>query len=125
MTLKHRVLVVEDDESFCQLISTVLVRAGYGTAVVCDGLAALDALESYKPDVIFLDMHLPLLDGWGFLQKYRDLPGLHKPIIASSAGNVDRTSLGDVIEFFPKPFNIKSFLTVLESVLLKTMDGAF
>ncbi len=89
----HRVLVIEDDPLFSQCICIMLVRAGYDTLAVSDGLAALDAIQGYQPHVIFLDMRLPILDGWGFLQKYRDQPGVHKPIIASSAGNVDPASL--------------------------------
>jgi CheY-like chemotaxis protein len=112
----HRVLVIDDDEMFRLLISRALVRAGYDTLAVSDGLAALDAVESYQPDAIFLDMYLPMLDGWEFLRKYRERTDFPKPIIASSASNVDPDSLGDVIEFFQKPFDFKLFLKEFENL---------
>src|SRR5258708_34182816 len=112
MSLGYRVLVVEDDELFCQLISKALVRAGYDTLAVSNGVEALDAVACYQPDAIFLDMYLPVMDGWGFFQKYREHHDGRKPIIATSASNVDSASLGDVIGFYRKPFEIKPFLTV-------------
>lgn len=72
MIPNRRVLVIDDDELFRLLISRALVRAGYDTLAVSNGKAALDALESYQPDAIFLDMHLPMMDGWEFMRKYRE-----------------------------------------------------
>ena len=120
MDLGHRVMVIEDDEVFSHLISKALFRAGYDTLVVSDGLSALDTVDRYQPDVIFLDLYLPMLDGWEFLQKYREQSPVHKPIIVTSATPVDLASLGDVIEFLPKPFSIKLLLKLLESLFYPT-----
>jgi CheY-like chemotaxis protein len=50
-----------------QLLSTLLVRAGYEPMHVRDGLTALEILEVFRPDLIFVEMHLPILSGWQFL----------------------------------------------------------
>lgn len=120
----RRVLVIDDDEVFCQIISRVLIRAGYETLAVSDGCAALEAVECFQPDAICLDMYLPMLDGWGFLQKYREQTVIPIPIIACSASNVDSDSLVDVIKFFRKPFEFKLFLKELE-ILFASVSAKF
>jgi CheY-like chemotaxis protein len=117
MDKKGRVLVIEDDMMFCQLLATALKRAGYDSLSVQDGLSALEVIASYRPHLIFLDMYLPGLNGWDFLAKYRDLPDPKIPIIATSASNIDRNSLGEVVEFVPKPFRMHGLIQLIEQTI--------
>ncbi len=85
---------------------------------VPDGLTALEVLDWYHPNAIFLDMYLPTFNGWDFLEKYRDLPTPRIPVIASSATNVDPESLQDVVGFIPKPFRIPRLIQIIENAMV-------
>src|SRR5207253_9169015 len=83
------VLVVEDNGYSRKGLAAILRRHGYDVAAVGDGLQALDRLDVGPPvDVILLDMLLPVLDGWHFLQRLRTAPGGAPPIIVTSGAAV-------------------------------------
>lgn len=63
-----RVLVVEDDAGIRRFTTQWLADAGYETRAVEDGAAALDAL-GWNPDLILLDLQMPVMDGWQFLDR--------------------------------------------------------
>jgi CheY-like chemotaxis protein len=67
VVLAKRVLVVEDDPVTRIWLTDILRNAGYEVAVLGDGQAALDYLRTNAADLILLDMLLPVLDGWHFL----------------------------------------------------------
>ena len=57
-------------------------RRGVPCAQAGNGQAALDVLDEFRPDLILLDLRMPVMDGWEFVRTYRKLPGPHAPIIA-------------------------------------------
>lgn len=59
----YRILIVDDDIHLCQLYETVLKEAGMETLSVSDPMLALDSLAAFKPDLILMDMHMPVCDG--------------------------------------------------------------
>jgi len=61
------ILVVEDDRVVRQVVSDVLVDAGYAVAKAADGADALDQLHEHPADAILLDLMMPVMDGWTFL----------------------------------------------------------
>ena len=61
---KKRILIVEDEESLLKLESILLTSKGYDVKGVADGQAALDAVETMKPDLVLLDVMLPEIDGF-------------------------------------------------------------
>jgi CheY-like chemotaxis protein len=66
-----RVLVIEDDGTLAQMYRTKLERDGYTVQVAGDGVAALTLIEEWRPDLIFLDIRLPRMDGMMFLERLR------------------------------------------------------
>src|SRR6187200_3004810 len=78
----ERILLVDDDEGIRQIVSIFLGDEGYATAQAGNGRAALDLLDEFRPDIILLDLRMPVMDGWEFVRTYRQLPGPHVPIIA-------------------------------------------
>ena len=62
------VLVVEDDHALCEIYSKILEKVGVDTLIASDGIQALDILDDYIPDVIFLDILLPRMNGLEVLQ---------------------------------------------------------
>jgi len=66
-----RVLFVEDDASVAQMYRLKLELDGYSVHVVADGLSALEKARSLRPDIIFLDIRIPKLDGLTVLERLR------------------------------------------------------
>ena len=69
--LTKRILVVEDDDAVRHLLSDALQDAGYAVATAMDGYDALDQIDQHPPDAILLDLMMPSMDGWSFLQQFR------------------------------------------------------
>ena len=70
------VLLVEDNELNRDMLSRRLARAGYSVRVAPDGEKALQAMRDKRPDVVLLDMNLPVKDGWTTCREARQDPGL-------------------------------------------------
>lgn len=65
------ILVVEDDTSLNDAYKTILTAAGYQTRTAFNGEEALKLVKEKEPDIIFLDLRMPVLDGIGFLRAYK------------------------------------------------------
>ncbi len=74
-----RLLVAEDEPAIAELVAYNLTKQGYAVATVHDGVAALEALASFRPDLLVLDLLLPLKSGWQVLRQIRNHP---EPAIA-------------------------------------------
>ena len=110
-----RVLVIDDDEHILALLAEVLTAEGYEVMGAMDGAAAVGAIRHQRPDVILLDLMMPVIDGWSFLDLYRQLPGPHAPVIVITAAsrearNAVSHSVGDVL---PKPFSVDKVLSLV------------
>lgn len=66
-----KILVVEDDASLNDAYKTILVGAGFETRTAFNGEEALALVKDDEPDIIFLDLRMPVLDGIGFLRAYK------------------------------------------------------
>src|SRR5687767_13467268 len=80
-----RVLVVDDDEHILALLGEALGMEGYEVMGALDGAAAVSAIRRSRPDLILLDLMMPVLDGFSFLDLYKQLPGPHAPVIVITA----------------------------------------
>jgi two-component system response regulator VicR len=67
----HKVLVVDDDDELADVVRQVLRDAGYSVATVRHGAAALELVGHIVPDLILLDLTMPIMDGWSFVSQYR------------------------------------------------------
>jgi CheY-like chemotaxis protein len=72
--LTKSILVVEDDDLVRHVIADALQEAGFAVALATDGLDALDQIDQHPPDAILLDLRMPQMDGWQFLETCRAAP---------------------------------------------------
>jgi len=81
-----RILLVEDNELSRDMLSRRLVRRGFPVSIAVNGQMALDLARQEIPDVILMDMSLPIMDGWTAVKELRDDPAIaHIPVIALTA----------------------------------------
>jgi CheY-like chemotaxis protein len=110
------ILVAEDDADIRALVSDVLADAGHIVAAAPNGLAALDLAAAQPPDLILLDMQLPVMDGWEFAKRYREAPPPHAPIVVLTAAPDARRRAAEVgaAGFVGKPFDPQQLVALVE-----------
>lgn len=89
------VLIVDDDPTLRESVSLWLSQSGYRTAQAEDGRKALGVLKKHRPDLILLDLRMPVLDGFGFLTELSRFPDPPPVVVISGRGEVR-----DVVESF-------------------------
>ena len=114
------VLVVDDDLAIQRLLEMTLAGEGYEVRLAANGREALDALDGWLPDVILLDLMMPVMDGRAFRAAQRALAiGLDVPVIVLSAardGNAAIEELG-AAGGVEKPFDPDDLLLAIQSCL--------
>jgi CheY-like chemotaxis protein len=104
---RQRVLVVEDEPDIRDALADALAGEGYAVAVASNGLEALARARSFHPDLIVLDLMMPVMDGWDFRAQQLQEPALKDiPVFILTAAGFSnetiRTQFGE-IPFVPKP----------------------
>ena len=115
MTRAARVLIVEDDDGIRDLVDLVLTSAGYEILTASDGAAALQVLGTVHPDLVLLDMRMPVMDGWELARRYRAMPGPHAPIVVMTAARdaAQRAAEIDANGYLGKPFDMGELLALV------------
>lgn len=114
-----QVLVVDDDAPIRDFVKATLEGEGYGVVTAENGSVALKLLSGgrpYQPNIILLDMRMPLVDGWQFAEAYRELPGKKVPIIVLTAAT-DPAKFAAQIKadnYLAKPFDLLDLLEMVE-----------
>lgn len=115
------ILIVEDYADTRAMMKFLLERSGYDVMEACDGLAALDCVQSKRPDLILMDISMPNMDGLVATQKIRDMDGCRTiPIIAVTAyGNsYYRQALeAGCDELINKPLDFEKLEPILQQYL--------
>jgi len=115
----RRILLVEDDAPLRAVVAEVLRDDGYTVEEAADGHAALAATMRSAPDAVVLDLHLPFLDGPGFVRMLRDhLPWSRVPLLVlSGAGRAEDAAahLG-AAALVRKPFTLDELLGAVHRV---------
>ena len=117
--MQQKVLVVEDDGNIAQLIKMYLEKDGFLVRVAADGGAGVAAFKSYQPDLVLLDIMLPVMNGWAVCRTIRAESKV--PIIMLTAkeetdDKVQGLELG-ADDYVTKPFEVKELLARIHAVL--------
>jgi CheY-like chemotaxis protein len=138
MRAESTVLVIDDDPAVQDVVTQALSGEGYGVLAAGDGAEALTVISQHQQpgvrgdsygsgcpngrgvDLILLDLWMPGMDGWTFLEHYRRLPGPHAPVVIFAAQSDEvaarqSRALG-AAGFLTKPFDLEALLGVVEAL---------
>src|SRR5437867_12038469 len=112
-----KVLVVDDDRGFIEMMRSVLIEDGHEVVAAGDGKAGLEAATRTTPDVILLDLLMPRLDGPTFATAYARTPGHHAPIIVlSGVPTLEPSPVAGASAYLSKPFELDDLLGLTRRV---------
>ncbi|HEX8153289.1 MAG TPA: response regulator [Thermoanaerobaculia bacterium] len=115
---RKRVLVIDDDMPLRGMLAAALRQHGFQVLLAGDGHEGQRALNIHKPDLVILDLAMPNVNGWDFLQRLKETGHLGKvPIIVVSAHlRVEPQAVLQmgVSAILPKPFNLPELITLIE-----------
>ena len=122
MKIKDKVLIVEDEQSISNFISTILTANGYDTLAVRSGAEALAMISSHCPDLIVLDLGLPDMDGMEVLRSVRKWSSL--PVVVVSARQPERDKVealdSGADDYLVKPFGTAELLARIRTAVRHT-----
>ena len=120
----EKILVVDDDKNICELLRLYLVKEGYSVTMAHDGEAALTDFDKLHPDLVLLDVMMPVMDGWEVCRKIRAKD--NTPIIMLTAkGETYDKVLGLELgadDYIVKPFDAKEVTARIKAVLRRTHE---
>jgi len=117
-----RILLVEDHEEIWDFLSRRLKRRGFDVLLAHDGQAGVDTVRTERPDVVLLDMNLPVMDGWTAARALKaDSATAGIPIIALTAhamsGDRDKALEAGCDDYHPKPVDFSKLLSQIDAAL--------
>lgn len=118
------VLIAEDEAEIADILIGYLQRSGLRTLHACDGQQALDLQQRFKPDLVLLDIQMPVLDGWQVLQQLRsrgDTPVIMLTALDQDLDKVMGLRLG-ADDYVVKPFNPAEVVARVQAVLRRTQS---
>lgn len=114
-----KILVVDDEKNICELLGLYLRKDGYEVEYAHDGEAALSRFITFSPDLILLDIMLPLRDGWSVCREIRKTSSVPIIMVSAKGETIDKVlglELG-ADDYITKPFDTKEVLARIKSVL--------
>ena len=120
--MARRILVVEDDRNISDLIRMYLEKEGFEVQAAFDGASAVETFRSMDPDMVLLDIMLPVMDGWTVCSKIRE--SSRTPIIMITAKSevfdrIQGLEMG-ADDYIVKPFEMKELIARINAVLRRT-----
>jgi DNA-binding response OmpR family regulator len=125
--MAEKILIVDDDATMVNLLSTILEIDGFETQRALSGREAFEVLAEVVPDMVLLDIMMPEMDGFEVLARLRDDPATKRlPIIMLTA----RTDDKDIFEgwrrgadeYVTKPFDPHELVEIIKKVLARSME---
>ena len=116
------VLVVEDDKNIRELLQMYLEKEGYAVTLAADGQQGLAKFRGIKPDLVLLDVMMPVMDGWAVCKAIR-AEGRTPVIMLTAKSETDDKVAGlkaGADDYITKPFEMKEVLARVEAVLRRT-----
>ena len=122
--MAKKVLIVEDDGNIAELLHLYLEKEGFETQVAGDGGKGVELFRSFQPDLVLLDIMLPVMDGWAVLKKIREHDKTPVIMLTAKGETEDKVSGLEMgaDDYIVKPFEVKELLARVHAVLRRTGD---
>ncbi len=121
-TMAKKVLVVEDDINIAELLRLYLEKEGFEVSIAANGAKGISEFEQVQPDLVLLDVMLPVMDGWSVLREIR--AGSKTPVIMLTAKGetLDKVSGLEMgaDDYIVKPFEVKELIARIHAVMRRT-----
>ena len=124
--MARSVLIVEDEQKIAELLRLYLEREGYVASIASDGGEAMEMFRKLDPDLVLLDVMLPVMDGWDVLRAVRE-ESMTPVIMLTARGELNDKVSGlrmGADDYITKPFEMKEVLARIEAVLRRGGDGS-
>ena len=122
---QRKILVIEDDEDIRTVVVTRLNRAGYETTIASDGRDGLRHFYGDRPDLVVLDIAMPVMDGWQVLERLREVSDV--PVLILTAATQERDKLrglrSGADDYITKPFSGEELLARVEVALRRVSSS--
>ena len=121
-----KILLVEDNEMNRDMLSRRLVRRGYEVVIALDGESGVEMAQTHVPDLVLMDMSLPVLDGWEATRRLKiDPVTKHIPIVALTAhamsGDREKAIEAGCDDYDTKPVELARLLGKIDALLARTL----
>lgn len=118
MDTERKVLIVDDDPNIVGFVKLLLETEGYSVVTARNGKEALDEIRQHAPQVVLLDMVMPVMDGWEFSRQLRSDGHLDLPIVVMSASVDARRTCAQIGAdgYLSKPFDLDHLLSCVDSL---------
>ena len=118
----RNILVVEDDRNISDLIHMYLVKEGFDVRIAGDGGRAIEEFQRETPDLILLDIMLPVMDGWSVTAKVRETSKVPIIMLTAKSEVFDRIQGLEMgaDDYIVKPFEMKELIARINAVLRRT-----
>lgn len=124
--MSKKVLVVEDDGNIAELLRLYLEKDGFEVQRAADGGTGVSLFHTFSPDIVLLDIMLPVLDGWGVLREIRrdsQTPVIMLTAKAETPDKVSGLEMG-ADDYVTKPFEVKELLARIHAVMRRSDESA-
>lgn len=120
--MARKVLIVEDESNIAELINLYLKKEGYETMIAEDGGKALELYRLFRPDLVLLDIMLPVMDGWAVCAKIRETDKTPIIMLTAKGETTDKVTGLEMgaDDYIVKPFEMKELLARINAVLRRS-----
>ena len=117
--MARKVLIVEDESNIAELINLYLKKDGYETMIAPDGGKALELYRLFRPDLVLLDIMLPVMDGWAVCSKIRETDKTPIIMLTAKGETIDKVAGLEMgaDDYIVKPFEMTEKLARVHAVL--------
>ena len=119
------VLIIEDDKNIAELLQLYLEKEGYAVTVAGDGGKGLEKFRAIKPDLVLLDLMLPVMDGWSVCRLIRAESQVPVIMLTAKGETMDKVTglKSGADDYVTKPFEMKEVLARIEAVLRRSVGA--
>ena len=124
--MKKKALIVEDDGNIAELLRLYLEKDGFECAIAVNGAAGTTEFERFKPDLVLLDIMLPILDGWGVCREIRAASNVPVIMLTAKGETIDKVKGLEMgaDDYLVKPFEASELIARVHAVMRRAdMSG--